>query len=272
MAVSENEIQFFTEALNLQEELPEDSDAPDFDAMAYVLVSTYYGSGPEAFAEEVEEHRAQLKIACKLSEKLERIVLIGLQMGIDVGDGACASELGALYYAGDIVEQSYQKAAEYYELAAQAGYAQAMINLGYIYEYGRLGEADPHKAYMYYSFAATVYGSTEALYKMGDLFASGRGVDENKKAALTLWQQALDNAADPENKGQAAFRIAQMLVDRGACAELGIEFDPLMALQLFQTAEIGLRISVQQGLTYYEKRLQEAIDGQQKARELLERT
>ena len=269
MAVSESEIQFFTDALNLQEELPEDSDAPDFDAMAYVLVSTYYGSGPEAFAEEVEEHRAQLKIACKLSEKLERIVLIGLQMGIDVGDGACASELGALYYAGDIVEQSYQKAAEYYELAAQAGYAQAMIDLGCIYEYGRLGDADPQKAYMYYSFAATVYGSSEALYKMGDLFASGLGVDENKKAALTLWQQALDNATDPENKGQAAFRMAQVLVDRNACAELGIEFDPLMALQLFQTAEIGLRISVQQGLTYYEKRLQEAIDGQQQAREFL---
>ena len=269
MAVSESEIQFFASALNLQEELPEGCDVPDFDAMAYVLVSTYYNVGPTAFAEEVEGHRAQLNIACKLSEKLEQIVLIGLRMGIDAGDGACANELGALYYTGDIVEQSYRKAAECYELAAQAGYVQAMINLGYIYEYGRLGTADPQKAYMYYSFAATVYGSSEALYKMGDLFASGCGVGANKKAALTLWQQALDNAADPENKGQAAFRMAQVLVDAGACAELGIEFDPLMALQLFQTAEIGLRISVQQGLTYYEKRLQQAIDGQQQARELL---
>lgn len=269
MAVSESEIQFFAEGLNLTEELPEDSVAPDFDAMAYVLVSAYYGSGPTTFAEEVEEHRAQLNVACRLSEKLKQIVLIGLRMGIDAGDGACANELGALYYTGDIVEQDYQKAAECYELAAQAGYVQAMVNLGYIYEYGRLGAADSQKAYMYYSFAATVYGSSEALYKMGDLFASGRGVNANKKAALTLWQQALDKATDPENKGQAAFRMAQVLVDSAACAELGIEFDPLMALQLFQTAEIGLRISVQQGLTYYEKRLQEAIEGQQRARELL---
>lgn len=270
MAVSESEIQFFAEGLNLTEELPEDSDAPDFDAMIYVLVSAYYAAGPTAFAEEVEEHRVQLNIACRLSEKLKQVVLIGLRMGTDAGDGACANELGALYYTGDIVEQSYQKAAEYYELAAQAGYVQAMVNLGYIHEYGRLGAADPHKAYMYYSFAAAVYDSSEALYKMGDMFAAGRGVDANGRAALTLWQRALDNAADPENRGQAAFRIAQVLADEGTCAELGIEFDPLMALQLFQTAEVGLRISVQQGLTYYEKRLQQAIDGQQRARELLD--
>lgn len=52
----------------------------------------------------------------------------------------------------------------------------------------------------------------------------------------------------------------------------GIDFvepNPLRALMLFQQAEIGLRIDIADGQTYYAKRLNEAIEGQQKARALV---
>ena len=55
------------------------------------------------------------------------------------------NDLGALYYMGDLVEQDYAKAAELYEMAADAGCFQSIINLGYIYEYGRTGQARPHQ-------------------------------------------------------------------------------------------------------------------------------
>ena len=45
---------------------------------------------------------------------------------------------------------------------------------------------------------------------------------------------------------------------------------PLRALALYQRAEIGLRIDIANGMTYYAKRLREAIEGQEKARELVE--
>ena len=56
------------------------------------------------------------------------------------------NDLGALYYMGDLVEQDYAKAAELYEMAADAGCFQSIINLGYIYEYGRTGKPDHTKA------------------------------------------------------------------------------------------------------------------------------
>lgn len=53
----------------------------------------------------------------------------------------------------------------------------------------------------------------------------------------------------------------------------GIEFvepNPLRALMLFQRAEIGLLIDIADGQTYYAKRLDETIEGQQKARVLVD--
>ena len=42
------------------------------------------------------------------------------------------------------------------------------------------------------------------------------------------------------------------------------------ALTLYQRTEIGLRIDIANGMTYYTKRLREAIEGQEKARKLVE--
>ena len=77
------------------------------------------------------------------------------------------NDLGALYYMGDLVEQDYAKAAELYEMAADAGCFQSIINLGYIYEYGRTGKPDHTKAYQWYSLAAALAPSSEAVYKLG---------------------------------------------------------------------------------------------------------
>ena len=53
--------------------------------------------------------------------------------------------------------------------------------------------------------------------------------------------------------------------------ELGVAPDPFSALRLFQQAEMGLRIDIgENGLTYYYRRLAEAIEGQQRARDMLD--
>lgn len=179
------------------------------------------------------------------------------------------NDLGALYYMGDLVEQDYAKAAELYEMAADAGCFQSIINLGYIYEYGRTGKPDHAKAYQWYSLAAALAPSSEAVYKLGDMFSRGRAVPQDRSKAYRLYERSLELARDDAEFAQPAIRIASMLIDPDAPSR-GIDRNPLRALALYQRAEIGLRIDIANGMTYYAKRLREAIEGQEKARELVE--
>ena len=174
-----------------------------------------------------------------------------------------------MYYAGDVVEQDYAKAKELYEIAESKGVEQAMINLGYIYEYGRVGEPDHVKAFMQYAKVAAMCDAPEALYKLGDMYSRAKVVKKDLSAAYALYQKSLRHAPNIEMQAQAAIRIAKLISDRGN-AEWGIPYDPMRALELYQLAERGLRIDIARGQTYYAKRLQEALEGQDRMREILD--
>ena len=90
------------------------------------------------------------------------------------------------------------------------------------------------------------------------MYARGRGVACDMVTARALYERSLELADN-------AVALAQP-----AAASLGIESDPLRALALFQQAEIGLRLDIADGQTYYRARLEEAIEGQRRARELLD--
>ena len=182
---------------------------------------------------------------------------------------ACMNDLGALYYMGELVPQDYDRAAELYTMAADNGCYQSIINLGYIHEYGRTGTPDPQAAYRCYALAAALAPSSEALYKLGDMYSRGKAVPRNVRRAHDLWERSLEQSTSIVETAQPAIRIAQLLV--GPDRELaGLESDPLRALSLFQQAEIGLRIDIANGASYYRRRLQQAIDGQQQARDLMD--
>ena len=138
------------------------------------------------------------------------------------------NELGALYEMGDLVEQDYAKAAELYEMAADAGCFQSIINLGYIYEYGRTGKPDHTKAYQWYSLAAALAPSSEAVYKLGDMFGRGRAVPQDKSKAYRLYERSLELVRDDVEFVQPAIRIAAMLIDPDA-PSCGIDRNPLRA-------------------------------------------
>ena len=155
-------------------------------------------------------------------------------------------------------------------MAADRGFQQSIINLGYIFEYGRTGEPDYDRAFECYALAAALEPSWEASYKLGDMYSRGRSVERNLSRAYLLWQRSLELADGIVQVAQPAIRIAQLLVSPD-CRTWGIEPDPLQALMLFQQAEVGLRLDIADGQTYYRRRLQQAIDGQRQARELVER-
>lgn len=149
------------------------------------------------------------------------------------------------------------------------GCHQSIINLGYIWEYGRTGTRDYQKAYEYYSLAAVLAESGEATYKLGDMYSRGKSVARDMAKAYQLWSRSLELAHGVVEVAQPAILIAQLLMSDD-CAEAGLEPDPLRALSLFQQAEIGLRIDIADGQEYYRKRLVEAIEGQQRARAMIE--
>lgn len=180
------------------------------------------------------------------------------------------NDLGALYYMGELVEQDYARAAELYEMAMAHGCYQSIVNLGYIYEYGRTGEKDLGKAYRYYALAAALAPSSEAVYKLGDMYSRGVTGERDVMKAKALWERSLELAQGLAEFAQPAIRIAKLLIDAEA-VEQGVKRDPLRALHLFQQAEIGLRIDItENGMTYYQRRLEEAIEGQERARALVE--
>ena len=216
-----------------------------------------------------QENKESIRDAAQLSPTIKEMLVLGFRMAISVGSAASMNCLGALYYMGDVVEQDYQKAAELYELAMDNGCYQSIINLGYIYEYGRIGKPDYHKAYEYYSMAAALMPSCEAVYKLGDMFSRGKAVDCDMKKAFALYERSLQLAQDDMEYAQPAIRIAQALIDPD-CFEYDIDPDPLRALALFQRAEIGLRLDIADGQVYYQKRLREAIEGQEIARAMVE--
>ncbi len=206
---------------------------------------------------------------CYENEDLARVVVLGLRFGVAYGDGACANYLGALHYLGNLVPQDYERARELYELAESRGVPQAIVNVGYIYEYGRCGEPDHLRAYMQYAKAAALFDHFEALYKLGDMYLRARVVPRDPHTAYVLYERSLREAHSIVAKAQPAFRIAELISDR-ANAEWNIPYDPLGALSLYQMAEQGLRIDIAHGQVYYRKRLQEAMRGQERMRAILD--
>ena len=198
-------------------------------------------------------------------DSVEKSLVYSLRTAVADHHADCTNQLGALYYRGGILEQDYPRAMELYELARSEGCGQAAVNLGYIYEYGRTGEKNLQKAYECYAFACAISENAEALYKLGDMYSRGYTGKPDLQAARKLWEKSYRAAPSLEVKAQAAIRLAEEhLKDDDDL------FNPLLALQLFQEAELGLRIDIENGMGYYTKRLQQAIDGQQKARNLLD--
>lgn len=238
------------------------------------LASLALSGDGDAFATAVAADRAFIMGNAYVASEMVEVLVLGFKVGIADGSVACMNDLGTYYYLGDLTDQDYEAAAELYGMASERGCVQSTINLGYIYEYGRIGEPDYDAAYRLYALAAALAVEpgehAEALYKLGDMYSRGRSVEHDLRRAAALWERSLAVADDLVVSAQPSIRLARLRFDDEA-VELGIDPDPLSALRLFQQAETGLRIDIgENGLTYYYRRLAEAIEGQQRARDMLD--
>ena len=174
--------------------------------------------------------------------------------------------LGAFYYTGRCREPDYEKALEYYRMAADRGEIIALENIGYCYYYGRSVEVDYERAYYWFSQAA-MHGRPTALYKIGDMYRNGYVLPKNGELAFAVYRRSLA-CMDGDSAVTAA---GPVLLRLGDChlTGIGTEPDARLARNCYQAAEQYLYDMVDAGDNNYRSSLKRAIEGQEAARQLL---
>lgn len=104
--------------------------------------------------------------------------------------------LGENYYYGNGVVQSYEKAIEWYEKAANQGFEEAQCTLGYMYSNGKGVKQNYYKAVEWYRKAANK-GYAKGQYNLGTMYFNGRGVKKDVEHAKILFDRAAKNG-DPD--------------------------------------------------------------------------
>jgi TPR repeat protein len=120
----------------------------------------------------------QTKLATSKEETFKRTLAWA-----EKGKAIAQSNLGFMYENGYGVEQSYEKAVEYYTMAAEQGHADAQRNLGVMYENGYGIEQSYEKAFEYYTMAAE-QGDADAQFNLGVMYKKENGVEQSYEKAV----------------------------------------------------------------------------------------
>ncbi|MCR5448001.1 MAG: sel1 repeat family protein [Solobacterium sp.] len=190
--------------------------------------------------------------------------------GISKGSGIAACNLGALYYTGQIGEQSYQKAMDLYEIAADTGDIQAIENLGYCYYYGRNCEVDYQKAYECFAKGA-FRGRIISLYKIGDMYKNGYYAEKDPAQAYSIYSRCIDMINnDPESTKDGD---ADVYIRYAECYLNGIGCEPdiLKALFWAQRAEYEFRVRESAGQPFARHGIEWAVKLIAECRHILDR-
>lgn len=107
----------------------------------------------------------------------------------ELGSGGAQSDAGYYHYFGKGIEQSYEKAVEWFSKAAENGNANGQNNYGVCYQYGYGVEQSYEKAVEWYEKAAA-QDNYEALRNLGYCCYHGLGTVKDVKRAGQLYMKA----------------------------------------------------------------------------------
>lgn len=117
------------------------------------------------------------------------------------GDAQAMNNLGVLYDQGRGVEPDIGRAVHWFAQSANAGNPAGMSNYGRMLEQGRGVPANPSEAARWFDQAARK-GQAEAQYNLGLLYENGRGVEKNEAAAAAWYSRAAS-----QNQREAMARL-----------------------------------------------------------------
>lgn len=107
----------------------------------------------------------------------------------ELGSGGAQSDAGYYHYLGEGIEQSYEKAVEWFAKAAENGNANGQNNYGVCYQYGHGVEQSYEKAVEWYEKAAAQDNAT-ALWNLSYCCYHGLGTKKDVKRAGQLYMKA----------------------------------------------------------------------------------
>lgn len=105
------------------------------------------------------------------------------------GDAQAMNNLGVLYDTGKGVEPDIGRALHWFAKSANAGNPSGMNNYGRMLEQGRGMPANAEEAARWFDLAARE-GQSEAQYNLGILYEMGRGVPRDETAAAAWYSRA----------------------------------------------------------------------------------
>ena len=123
-----------------------------------------------------------MKMALGLAQILTRR-LSGIHSQLIVVFVAAQYYLAYMYESGEKIPQDYQKAIQYYFLAARRGDSDAQYRLGNIYFKGKGIDKEYEKAFEFFVIAAE-NDNAEGIYSLGMMYENGFGVQQNFVIAL----------------------------------------------------------------------------------------
>ncbi len=155
------------------------------------------------------------------------------------GDADAEVNLGIRYYYGRGVSQDYATALHYYQLAAMQGNAYGQNDLGFMYYHGR-GISQDYAAALHYYQLAAAQKNAYGLNGLGIMYELGRGVAQDYASALRYYQLAAaqGNAYGENNMGG--------MYDRGRGVSqnytIALHYYRLAAAQGNSDAEVNLGV------------------------------
>jgi TPR repeat protein len=117
------------------------------------------------------------------------------RLAADRGSAQAMADIGSLYQHGSGIPQDYPAAMRWYQQAADKGDASAANQVGWLFQQGMGVQQDYGEAMHWYRQAAD-RGSKEAENNIGYLFMRGWGVPQDYTEAMHWWRLSADNGHD----------------------------------------------------------------------------
>ncbi len=228
---------------NIQGMRPGFSGSPVFsntgELVGVLSVSTGYSVGLVSF-EKLKELLSKGSLNCDssicISEEIGRIKDLAEQ-----GDRKAQFMLARMYFEGLGVEQNYEEAFKWFEMAAL--HIEAQFNLAVMYLEGIGVKKNYEEAFKWFEMAA-LQGDRKAQFELGYMYFEGLGVEQNYEEAFKWFEMA---ALQGDRKAQ--FELGYMYFEG-----LGVEQNYEEAFKWFEMAALQGDMEAQSYLDKYFKR------------------
>ncbi|UQB42889.1 SEL1-like repeat protein [Thiomicrospira microaerophila] len=154
------------------------------------------------------------------------------------------NSLALLYESGNGVDQDYQKAIYWYEQAAKKGHVNAQFKLALLYYNGQGVAQDFKQAFRWYEQAAK-QGDAGAQNNLASLYDNGQGIAQDYKQATYWYEQAAK-----QGYAKAQFNLAQFYYDDRGVQDykLALYWYEQAAKQGYSNAQFNLGAAYANGL------------------------